>query len=330
MPRAPKNNIIKFFRYTINRAEEQILYKWLQKEEQNTEVFCQLLEKWDADQQMSKEKIRQSWNKLQKILEASQIRLHFNQWLRYAAAASVLFIVSFGGWFLSRTNKTELHIAQYNVVNLDNTIQKHVLPDNSIVWLHKGSSITYSETFMQNRQVELEGQAYFEVQKDMNNHFIVHTDKINITVTGTEFEVDAQSKQNILVTLVTGSVNVAWKDTKDTKDANSHIKLTPGKQACIDRESGSISINDVDAGCYAEWKSGRYCYKNEILENIAKQLSYHYHINISIEQALKNIHFTGEIAPDFSIEKALELIADGYPMKYEIISPDSIHIFTSN
>ena len=183
MSKVPKGIIVNFLKHTISRKEEQILYKWLQDDKQNLEIFCQLLEKWDDGLQMPEEKIRQSWNELRKQLETPRPRLYPVRWMRYAAAAAVVLVVLFGGWFTLQTYKTEAPVAQYIINNLGNSVQKHILPDSSIVWLHEGCRISYSQTFIQDRQLKMEGLAYFEVRKNTTNPFVVHTGNSYITVT---------------------------------------------------------------------------------------------------------------------------------------------------
>ncbi len=318
----PENIIVHFLQKTISREEEEILNEWLREDDRNNELFCQLLEIWDAEQWMKEEKILRNWHKLQQRLATTprnRIR-PIRQWLRYAAAAAVLIGVIWGVTFTMQQEKNE----QCFVSNRNDEVQRLVLPDNSIVWLHKDSRIVYPSQFTKNRHIVLEGIAYFEVQKDKKNPFVVQADNSKITVTGTAFEVDLTSRNNILVTLVSGGVNI--DSESPGQSIRSNAQLSPGEQAVINRESGNISIQNVDVHYYAEWKDGSYRYENETLENIAKQLSFNYGIEISVDPNLKNKRFSGEILSPYSIEQVLELITAGHPMEHKIIRDSIIYL----
>lgn len=145
--------------------------------------------------------------------EIRRNRISFkNYWMQIAA--SILFIIAGGLTVLTyMQNKTISSLAEQNVVIRSGDYGKSLvtLPDGTIVYLNAKSSLTYSQDFgRESRNVELSGEGFFEVKKDIKKQFTVKTGFMDITVLGTKFNVYAyQDKDIVEMSLVEGSVNIA-------------------------------------------------------------------------------------------------------------------------
>lgn len=161
---------------------------------------------------------------------------------------------------------------------------KIVLSDGSEVWLNAGSRLVYPTQFVgTNREVQLEGEAYFKIHRDINHPFIVKSGDVYTKVLGTEFNIrmkssdvdkNANSYTACEVTLVKGKVSV-YSTGKD-----KNITLTPGMQAIVDSKTLSFDIKEVDTDLYSYWKDGYFFFDDERLESIMKQIGSWYNVNV--------------------------------------------------
>lgn len=148
------------------------------------------------------------------------------------------------------------------------------LSDGSMVHLNSLSSLRYPVRFSgEVREVELTGEAFFEVSKSQTP-FIVKTKGVDIRVLGTTFNVSAYPEnQYTQATLVAGSVRV------DTKEGGQ-IMLKPSQQAELDNRSHELVVRQVDVTFYTSWVSGKIYFKDERLEDIMNTLSRWYDIHV--------------------------------------------------
>lgn len=173
------------------------------------------------------------------------------------------------------------------------------LSDGSLVHLNAMSSLRFPVKFSgATREVELEGEAYFEVEKD-GKPFIVKTRDMNIRVLGTIFNVSCYHDNDFsTATLVCGSVKVCSGNGKES------VVLFPSQQAGWDRHSEKISVKEVDVSIYTAWRNGYFSFKDWRLEDIMTYLSRWYDIQVFYRNpAVKELCFGcslyryGEITP---------------------------------
>jgi ferric-dicitrate binding protein FerR (iron transport regulator) len=163
------------------------------------------------------------------------------------------------------------------------------LSDGTKVYLNSGSRISYPSFFTGNeRKVELTGEAYFEVAKNIHP-FIVHTHDIDVKVLGTSFNICAyESDAQINTTLVSGKVEVY------TLCDASVYTLTPGYNLNYRKEMGKASTQKVDIDLYISWTRGEFVFYNQNLEDIFTKLSRWYDFQIEYtDQSIRNLRFTG-------------------------------------
>jgi ferric-dicitrate binding protein FerR (iron transport regulator) len=175
-----------------------------------------------------------------------------------------------------------------------------LLPDGSKVWLNAASSITYPVVFSgRERKVTITGEAYFEVQKDNEHPFIVNLGGVDITVLGTEFNINAYpDEQDTRVTLLQGAVKV----TKTGKT----VLLRPGDQARITQTLQVTSQVNTDA--VIAWKNGTFDFTGVPLDVILRQLSRWYDVDIIYQGPVKNVNIGGEIGMDLNLSQVLKVL----------------------
>ena len=174
------------------------------------------------------------------------------------------------------------------------------LNDGSKVWLNSGSSIEYPVSFVgKEKVVEIKGEAYFEVAKNPNKKFVVKSNGVSTEVFGTHFNINSyDDDNNVKITLLEGSVKVS-------KGAITGF-LKPGQQAKI---SNQLQIDShVDQDAVMAWKNGFFHFENTEMEELMKQLSRWYGIDIVYKKGIPNRTFGGEIARDANLSQLVRIL----------------------
>ena len=190
-----------------------------------------------------------------------------------------------------------------------------VLPDGSKVHLNSGSYISYLQSFGKKaREVKLSGEAFFEVTKDLNKKFIVHTEYINIEVLGTTFNVYAYEKENTVeMVLLTGQVKI---NTNKAPYQSYYVK--PNEKISLDKQSGSLKIRKTDARFETAWLRDEMIFRSERLETVFDKLERKYGVTIKHENFKQNNdRFTGSFN-DEELTGILDILKIHYHFKYKV------------
>jgi len=179
---------------------------------------------------------------------------------------------------------------------------KLTLPDGTKVHLNSDSKLTFPTRFTGNsRDVELVGEAYFEVSHSDDNPFIVHIGNISVKQYGTHFNINAYKGKCKTITLIEGSIGV-------TAGNNSECRLTPGRQACINGDEIRLCNADIDA--VMGWTEGMFKFDGENLADIATTLSRWYNVDICVDASLSQCCFTGSLSRESTLSDILEAICE--------------------
>lgn len=189
------------------------------------------------------------------------------------------------------------------------------LPDGTKVWLNAASSLKYPTQFAAHqRKVELTGEGYFEVSKDKKRPFTVITDKQQIQVLGTHFNVNAyKEEQATKTTLLEGSVKVS--NTGLQKQGDSKL-LSPGEQSTLTQ--ASFQVEKVDIENVVAWKNGYFTFADEDLEVSMRKLSRWYNVDISYQGKFDNISFGGAISRSKSLAEVIQILELTRKVKFKI------------
>lgn len=185
-----------------------------------------------------------------------------------------------------------------------------ILPDGTHVWLNAATSLRYPVSFAANeRKVELNGEAYFEVAKNPAKPFKVISHASNgkdqeIQVLGTHFNVQAYAdEKETKTTLLKGSVQVVHLNTKITK------KLTPGFQSALSENNQAFTVKKIVPREVMGWKQGNFVFDDESLPVIMRQIARWYDVDIKYENTTANANFFGgTISRDKNIAQVLEIL----------------------
>ena len=175
-----------------------------------------------------------------------------------------------------------------------------ILADSTKVWLNSETTLRFPVQFAADvRNVELNGEAYFEVSKNERVPFIVTSGNQQVKVLGTQFNLSSYAdNQSVYTTLVEGKVEVSL-----TTNPESKLVLKPNEQSCFSKEEANILKRTVDVAQYIAWKDGRFVFQDQMLEDIMKTLSKWYDVQVVFSnEDDKKLRFTGNLEryADFS------------------------------
>ncbi|MFA4871265.1 MAG: FecR family protein [Pedobacter sp.] len=192
-------------------------------------------------------------------------------------------------------------VSAFNTIETPNGGQYQVLlPDGTKVWLNAASMLTYPVNFGKNeRRVELSGEGYFEVAKNKLKPFRIKTDRQEVTVLGTHFNVNNyKDETKASTTLLTGSVSIL-----NLKSSERAI-LKPDEQGILNEKS--LSVQQVNAEDAIAWKNGEFLFNDEPLESIMRQISRWYDIDVEYKGVNPTDRFGGSISRFENVTKVLE------------------------
>ncbi len=194
----------------------------------------------------------------------------------------------------------------------------HELSDGTQVWLAAGSTLKYPETFNEKRRdVELEGEAFFDVARDENRLFTMKTGSMETRVLGTSFKITAFEGYEHEVAVATGKVSVNLK-------GEELARLTSGTGVRHDPATGGTTKSEIDPTALEQWKSGTLFFDKQPMEVVARQLENRFGIEIIFADPQIATHSVrGIFSPEKSAEDILGML--GFVGNFEYERTDDKH-----
>ena len=190
------------------------------------------------------------------------------------------------------------------------------LADGTKVWLNAMSELRYPVAFGgDTREVELKGEAYFEVKKNEAKPFIVKTDEFNVRVLGTSFNISAYSDFPLAhTTLCSGHVRLS-----DRMNPGKEVDILPGEQLLFHRDSREMNVQEVDVDVFVSWRDGSFQFDNNTVEEVFTILQRWYNIqvfyaNVEVRQEL----FTGKLPRFDNLQIIIDLIERVSDLKIDV------------
>ncbi|WP_319591951.1 FecR domain-containing protein [uncultured Draconibacterium sp.] len=300
-----------FLKGILSKEKEKELLDWVKQSDENRQLFLaeqksqylKLPTKQDPE-------LTKRWKQLKQRISTSDTGLTGRKlYLRIASiAAAVLFGAIISTAILYNSARLNLKLTE-QIVSVPFGAKSNVsLPDGTVVWLNSGSTLSYPPEFGKTRLINLEGEAFFDVQKG-TKPFIVSTSFGEVEAKGTSFNVLAFNNESLYATLTEGVIAVRLNDDEN------EVLLEPGQQAFID--NGELKIQKVDTTLFTSWKDGKLIFQKEYLPSLAKRLSRWYNVDIELDddQRLEELWFTGELEME-SFTEVLELLSATSPIEY--------------
>lgn len=331
--------IDKYFNQGCTPSEQEELAHWVElsgNEEQVKTALMQVWQKYEPvismPEDMSERIVRHiytaeenSHEKAEPTIGSKRTQyLKLRYWMRYAAA--VLLIVAGVGIYHQITKKTfvKTGYATYADASISVDYVRHLLlPDSSSVTLQKGSRLLYPHQFDgQTRNVELIGEAYFDIKHDERKPFIIRTGKVTTTVLGTAFNInDNQATHSITITVTRGRVKVEdEKQVLGVLAANNEIVYSTLQEAAV-KDDHVTAVNSI------QWAQKDMVFEAAPFEDIIRMVSKRYGVDINFaNDALKKCLITVSFSGTEKLEDVLRVLCDVRHASFSINEDQSFSI----
>lgn len=307
------NNLLKRFvdgLYTRKDADD--LLKHFHAGKYNTEISEAMDNVWEEMEEdevssLQHQQYREEARLLLSRIRKPEKRFSFIPYLRYVAIVAVILSIGWGGFRLIRSNQEKvLTCTEVHVKNGEH--KRIILPDGTSVTLNAGSYLRYPREFITDvRRIEMNGEAFFEVTRDEEKPFLIHTKDADVKVLGTSFNVKAfDMDEQLTVSVQTGKVQV------DLPEAM--MRLLPDEQFVMDKTKGEFQKRNEDARLSTVWIKGGLYFNRTPIRTVVNELVRMYnrtiefapgaeyddyiygeHDNKSLEAVLKSIQYSTDI-----------------------------------
>lgn len=234
------------------------------------------------------------------------------RWSYRAAAIIILPILLFWGvrGYLDHRHFTSA-VAEIHAPGWSRT--SFTLPDGSTGWLNSKSVLRYKVDFNNDRKVELEGEAFFDVKSDSRKPFVVDAGDISVKVHGTRFNVSSWTDEDkIEVVLEEGKIELMQDDSDST------WFLKPNELAIIDRAGKNIITETVEPNKYLSWTEGKLVFRNDPLAVVEKRLERWYNVDVDVSGSFAQDFRLRATFVDESLEEVLEILKKSLKVDYAI------------
>lgn len=300
-----KELLHKFFAGAATLEEKEAIMHWMESDPGNKQFLLKERKFYNAVLLHGEDKqVQQQAGRQQYLLRRGVARF-----LRVAA----MIVVAFGLGYFWQSEKTEGPIAMQTISVPAGQCVNVTLPDGSNIWLNAQTTIQYPVSFnKENRQVKLDGEAYFDVAKDSKRPFIVNTKECSVEVLGTKFNIDAYSSRDKFETvLMEGSVKVSMLD-----DPTQAVSLKPNNKAY--RSNGKLLTQKVSNYERYRWKEGLICFVDEPFKVVMEDFEKFYGLTIVVNnQKVTQYLYTGKFKQTDGVDYALSLLQKNIHFTYQ-------------
>ena len=298
----------------------------------------------------------EAWSKFQKRILQEAVQgspapvgvIGIRRITKFLMKASAVFLIIFTGYYLWKEFNLSKP-AQKNTVSTKNGSRSKIdMPDGTQIWLNGGTRIEYDENYgKQNREITLNGEAYFDVVHNERSPFIIHTKKLNIKVLGTVFNVKAYPEDSMTeASLVKGRIEVTFPDRPQEK-----LILKPSEKIAVannpfEYSKNSTGVKEKRKSTNPEivfsalnyqvrdstivetaWVKNKLIFRSKKFDELSREMERWYGITIQVQDsAILNERFTGTFNNE-SLDKALDALMLSYPFQYKYEKNNTIIIY---
>jgi len=305
--------LYKYFKGTATLEEEKHILDWVEASEENRATF--LKERMMFDVSLFSEKKGAEKKKIARLIPV----------LRRTASIAAVVIIAVAGYFMANDYLYNKNAQPQTITVPAGQRAQITLADGTRVWLNSKSTLTYAGNFgRRERNVQLDGEAYFEVAKNKRIPFYVHTQMHNVRVVGTCFNVCAyNNSKEFETTLVEGIVDIYTSN-------DNQVVTRLQKDEFFANYDGRYKKTVLPSYEYLRWREGLYCFDDVPFGGILDKLEKYYNIKIIVnsDRLLNHEGLTGKFREQDGVEHILRTIAKDHPFNYRINeAKDSIFIY---
>lgn len=314
--------IFRYCKGLCTESEKKYIENFLNTSTKNQQLyqdFRNALALGDDIKAMEMIDVKAGYLKTQSIIKKNRYKLLKMQMVKYAAFLTVPLLMSsiMLGYLYFHQNLDE-EMQYVDIRASIGAVIRYELPDNSVVWLNSGSKLRYPVSFKDDaREVDLEGEAYFEVQSDKERPFYVNTSQgIQVYVYGTQFNVSAYCDEDYVETVLeSGHVSVL------IPECDRPVTLVPGEYLLCDKKTLHFLKSEVDVNEKIAWKDGKLIFRNTSLDNVLKRLSRHFNVDIQFNNISGKDYRYRATFKNETLSQILDYLSKSASMKWKTEEP---------
>jgi transmembrane sensor len=309
--------IMRYLDKSITDEEMAEFSQWINSDEKNKQHFREIRDLHLGLRSFYRED-ESNWNTFDHELEKRRFKHVSMQVLKYAAVLIFAVGATIGIMKLLQP-ETPLKTFVCNSYGLPVTL---TLGDGTFVKLGAKSSLSYNSKYnVDNRDIKLQGEAFFVVAKDKEKPFIITSGNNEITVTGTKFEVDSRDENIFTTTLVEGGIRFFNKESGKT------MTLTSGRKLEYNNLSSSMSLS-ISHASVEDFLADEHAFYSEPLSSILERMGNVYGVEfVCKSKALLNKQYRSIFNDGESLESFLEVIQSLTGLKYKVVGSSTIVLY---
>lgn len=311
--------ILKFFNKSLEKKDMEELNDNLAQSYEHRKFFDEINE----TQQLSQmhqfyQNMDRRWNELSMELglnssESKKPHLLKRlpvQVLKYAAILAILLAITNVSYFMLKKPENAI----LSVKTQDGQKSEINLSDGSKIWLNSRSELLNINGFTaKNRELTLQGEAYFDIKTDKNSPFIINIGNANVSVFGTKFSISSYVEDDyMIVSLEEGSVGFTMAG------ANEPIMISPNQQLIYTKKTNKISVQDVQIDLYTSWKDNKLKFNDASFKDMVIKMERWFDVSIMVDPAFEYTErFTMTIKTE-SLVEVMEILKKVSKINYTI------------
>ena len=297
-----QNLLLKYISGKASQREKEEVAAWIDADAANLKEFMSLRKSYDALVWQDADELKTGRDKL----------LSLRTFTMKAMRIAAIFVLAFGlSYILIQTLQKENVEMQTVYVPAGQRTQV-TLADGTMVWVNGKSTLTFPSQFAsRTRKVELDGEAFFDVEHNEHKPFVVSTEKLDIKVLGTKFNVFAyKGREEFNTALLEGSVKVYER-------MNEEKALFMNPNECVELKDNKLVKRPMGNTDFLLWKEGIYAFDDVPFEDIIKKFELYYDIVITVNNSkLMKYKFSGKFRQRDGVESALRTLRKVYYFTY--------------
>ena len=298
--------IARYLQGDITNNDKERLFHWIRENPDHQKVYDQMQKTWnisatDVDYEPD---VEAGWQKFNQLIDQNQENDKSKEensgqisvWKKIYRLAAAFILLAVFTWFIVNLVKEDEIVMQ----TADRETKEVILPDSSRVWLNENSLLTYSQNF-EKRNVELQGEAFFEVQNEKGKRFTVLSPKGKIEVIGTSFNVKDYPDEEVYVHVVEGRVAFSPRQEED------YVYLTEGEFATLEVKNVVLE-NLFDNENFQSWRNHQLTFQATDMNRLINDLEKYFHIDFEVTNPdILDCQFTGSFS-DPTLQEVLEVL----------------------
>ena len=312
--------LLRYYTDSLSADQKQEVEQWLQESEENRKLARDVQYIYMAADTLNTIKEVNSAEALEQVKKRFRKpdKTNYLVWFQKVAAILILPLLLSSIYFVTKKEPVEYIEIKTN----PGMVAALNLPDGSKVWLNSGSYLKHPQKFTgDTRTVELDGEAYFSVQKDKSKRFIVNTPfDLKAEVLGTEFNIEAYKESNQVTTsLISGSVKLSFRNKKNEEES---FIMKPDDEVAYDIKTKGIKTNASYLPTQIAWKDGLVVFRNTSFEEALKILDKRFNTQFIVKNdLLYENSFTGTFSGQH-LMLILEHFRLSSGIQYKFIDPE--------